>query len=192
MPLGLAFSNGQELVVGIDQSPDGNTPKARFDLLRNRTVIGILGNRSVVENLIFDGHMDGLGEHETTSTVAHYIHAKLTLKVIPSIASYQGHTEIIVAGIEPLRHVAAPRIFYFDSKSNFDLVDLQTGAVLGGDKAVATKLLTGKQFIGMNAATMTTLAKECFTATRLRWPTVMGAHLKLAFLAPHDIKVYDL
>lgn len=192
MPLGLAFSNGKELIVGLDQGPDGNTPRSRFDLMRNRTVIGIIGDRSVIEPLIFDSHLDSLGEHEHASTVAHYIHAKLTLKIVPNMASYHGHTEIIVAGVEPLRHVTAPKMYYFDSKSNFDLVSIDVGVALAGDKAVAQKLLANRPVDQLDKAALTSLAKECFTATRLRWPTIVGSHLKLAYLASHDIKVYDL
>jgi hypothetical protein len=180
------------MVVGLDQGPNGNTAKARFELLHNRTVISIVGDRSAIEGLIFDSHLDSLGEHEHTTTVAHYIHAKLTIKIIPNIASYVGHTEIMIAGIEPLRHVTAPKIYYLDSKSNFDLVTLDADAALAGDKLVAQKLITDRDIAHLDKAGLTTLAKECFTASRLRWPSVIGAHLKLAYLAPHDIKVYDL
>ncbi|HEY6736604.1 MAG TPA: hypothetical protein VI322_02700 [Candidatus Saccharimonadia bacterium] len=192
MSLAIALKNETSIVLAADQT-DATTPSAtsHFITLPNRSVVIISGNRAAVEPTIYREGIMKVQDKHSSAAVAQYIHAGLMLEVVPKIAKLAGRVEILVGGIDPIRHTTEPDVYYMDSNQNFNLTIGQAAVTLAGVSAIAAQILNGQNIADQSIDQMIGLAKECFTATRLRWPTQMGPHLKIAAVQPGRMQVYD-
>lgn len=193
MALGIVLKNHTGLIVAADHTAT-DTPSAtsHFITLHNHTVVVISGNRTAVEKVLFEEALSKITERHSAAAVAQYVHAALQLKVVPNLAGLSGQVEILIAGIDPVRHTTAPDAYYLDSRQSFNLVISDRAATMSGASAVAAEILGTTDVINQSLPVLKQLAIECFTATRLRWPTVVAPRLKLAVVEPKSMQVYDL
>lgn len=193
MSLGIALKNRTSIIVAADHD-DADRPSAtsRFLTLHNRSVVIISGNRGAVEPLLLSDALPKVKDTDSTAAVAQYIHADLVLKIVPQLATIGDRVEIMVAGIDPVRHTTEPDTFYMDSAKDFSLKIGDTAVTLTGTTAVALEILKDIDIASQTTGRLIEIAKECFTATRLRWPSVVAPRLKLAVLEPRKMQVYDL
>src|SRR6185369_6385936 len=102
-----------------------------------------------------------------------------------------GRVEFIVAGIDPVRHIEEPGLYYMDSASDFYLTIVQENFVAAGATAAANELLKQYDLAAATNDQLTDVAKECLTATKLRWPTALGAHLRLGVITFSQTHILD-
>lgn len=190
MPLTLAIKNRSAIVVATDT--DGihthSDPYGQIVALPNRSVVLIAGNldsvRHAVAEIAFPKVHAGLG----AAGLAQLIHAALVLDVIPHLSQLKGRVEIIVAGIDPIRHTEQPGLYYFDSAQNFELTIVEGDVVAAGSTAAVASLFEGHTFSDADTNHLLVLAKECLSATKLRWPTVIGNHIELGIITPQNMR----
>lgn len=193
MPLGIALKNRTSIIVAADHAdPNMSSSSSRFITLPNRSAIVISGNRAAVEPTLWREAFPKVKASDSTAAVAQYIHAALLLEIVPNIAKLSGRTEILIGGIDPIRHTTEPDIYYLDSAKDFFLTIADQPVLLTGSTAVAQQLIGNTNVTNLSTEALTSLAKECFTATRLRWPSVVAPHLKLAVISPDGMQVQDL
>ena len=97
--------------------------------------------------------------------------------------------EIIVAGIDPIRHVEQPGIYYMDSAQSFALKIIDHDVAVAGNTAAITAALLGHNFSDVSTSSIKVLAKECFSATKLRWPLALQNHVRLGVITPQTTRI---
>jgi 20S proteasome alpha/beta subunit len=183
MPLVLALKNRDTVVVAGDIDQPGATSSGFSQLIQ-------LPNRSV---LLIAGNLDAV-RHVVTDTVIPRItsdHAALVLELVPHLSQLKGRVEFIVAGIDPIRHIEEPGLYYLDSAQGFNLTLVKGDAVAAGSTAAISSLLQGHSFAGSTIDQLKVLAKECVSATKLRWPAALANHLRLGVITAQNTRFQD-
>jgi 20S proteasome alpha/beta subunit len=191
MSLVLALKNRNAIIVAGDtESGDDHLKFGHFMALPNRSVLLIAGNAKAVEASVTQ-ILPKIDPKASTATVAQLVQAALILEVVPNLSTIKGRVEIIVAGFDPIRHVAEPGLYYMDSAQDFYLQVVQADAVAAGATAAVTSLLAGHSFADATIDQLRLLAKESLAATKLRWPGSVKSHIKIGTITPTVVHVQD-
>jgi 20S proteasome alpha/beta subunit len=193
MPLVLAIKNQTSVVVASDtDSPtDGAIHFGQLITLPNRTAILIAGNLVAVRHAVMDVVVPKLSHEVSAAGLAQLLQAALTLEVVPKLTELKGRVELIVAGIDPVRHVEEPGIYYLDSAAGFRLQLPPGDFMAAGSTAAVAGLLAGHRFTDSSTDHLQVLAKECLAATKLRWPTALGNHMRLGTITSQNTRLQD-
>lgn len=190
MSLILAIQNSEAIVVACDT--DDPTPAPLFGeciVLPTGIVVMLTGNlaavRTPLTNLLARLHsVTEAGE------VARLIHAELMISVTPQLDTFKGRLEIIVAGFDRVHRQPKPQLYYLDSAESFNLVAVKDYCVAGGATAAITALKAASpDFAGASIDQLRVLAKECMSATKLKWPRAIGSHIRIGVIAPDRAKM---
>ena len=194
MPLVLAIKNKTEVVVGSDV-PGPSTGSDRFGQLMpvtSHAVLLMAGNLEAVRHAILEIAMPKVNPDSSAAGVAQFVQAAMVLDVVPKLAEVKGRVEIIVAGIDPIHHQDEPGLYYMDSAQDFYLKVVAGDAVTAGSTAAVGPVLGAADFGTTPTPDLEAIAKECFTATKLRWPEALAAHVRLAVITQDSIQIKDL
>jgi hypothetical protein len=191
MPLVLALKNQKSVVVASDT--DG-TPMAadrfgQFMPLPNRTALLLVGNLAAVKHAVVETVMPKITSSLSTAGLAQLIQAALVLELVPHLAELKGRIEIIVAGIDPVRHIEEPNLYYMDSAQDFYLKVVDAGYALAGSTATAGPLLLGRDYNELSNQHLKDLAKECYATTKLRWPEAVASHIEIATISSQNTMI---
>jgi hypothetical protein len=192
MPLILALKNRDALVVAADVATVA--PAVTFGPLMqlpNRSVLLISGNLDAVRHAVTQVVLPKITTATSAAALAQILHAALILEVLPGLTELKGRVEFIVAGINPVRHVEEPGMYYLDSAQGFNLTIAPSDALAAGATAAVTSLLAGHSFAGSSVHQLQVLAKECLSATKLRWPLAIGPHIRLGVITTQNIRFQD-
>jgi 20S proteasome alpha/beta subunit len=192
MSLIVALKNRNSVVVATDSDSlaQSNASFGQLMTVSGHAVILIAGNLDAVRPAITQ-ILPKLDQTSAPATVAQLVHASLILGVVPRLDQLKGRTEIIVAGLDPIRHIQEPVLYYMDSAQGFHLQMPSSDAIAAGSTAAVASLLAGHSFAASTTAQLKVLAKECLSATKLRWPGAVSRYIKLAVLTPDSIQVAD-
>lgn len=190
MPLVLAIKNHDSIVVASDTNTLDDTQShfGQLIMLPNRCVLLLAGNLAAIRNTVEYTIVPKIDQTHSAAAVAQITQAALTLEVVPHLAELTGRVEIIVAGIDPIRHVEEPGLYYLDSAQGFTLQIPPGDAVAGGTTAAITSLLAGHSYGTASVDQLKVLAKECLSATKLRWPTMLGSHMKIGVITNQNTR----
>jgi len=185
MPLVLAIKNRNAIVVASDSEDTNTILTTHFGQLIDlpgRCVIMLAGNLSAVRHTFEQTILPKIEASHSAAAVAQLVHAGLVLEVVPHLSELTGRVEIIVAGIDPIRHVEEPGLYYMDSAQEFNLEVVRGDAVAAGTTAAVNSLVAGHSYADSQVEQLRVLAKECLTATKLRWPTMVSNHMKIGVI----------
>ena len=190
MPLILAIRNNNAIVVACDSSDADPSPAfGECIVLPNHAVILIAGNLAAVKGLVTD-LMPELKRQPGAAEVAQLIHAQLNLSIVPDIDQLKGRVEFIIAGFDEIHRELLPSMYYMDSAQTFDFVIVQQHSVAGGATAAITALLNSQHdFSEQNIDQMQVLAKECISATKLKWPLAVLPYVKIGVVAADHTRI---
>ncbi len=190
MPLILAIRNDNAIVFASDSSDAEESPTfGECMVLPNRVVVMIAGNLDAIRGPITD-IMAQLKAQPGAAEVAQVIHAELNLTVVPDIDQLKGRVEFIVAGFDIIHREPMPSMYYMDSAQDFDFNIIQHHSVAGGATAAITGLLNSQHdFSPTNTDQLQVLAKECLSATKLKWPLSVQGHVKIGVIFPERVRV---
>jgi 20S proteasome alpha/beta subunit len=192
MPLVIAIKNQDAIVVACDtDNTSFDSEYSEMTVMANRSVLLIAGNTEGVRTAITKVFPQ-VTASMSAAALAQLVQASLVLEVVPHLANLKGRAEIVVAGFDPLRHGQAPGLYYMDSAQDFYLKIIEGDAVVGGATAAVTSLLAGHDFSDANSAHLKVLAKECISATKLRWPGAVKSHINLGVVTTASIQVQTL
>jgi 20S proteasome alpha/beta subunit len=193
MPLVLALKNRDTVVVAGDIDQPGATSSGFSQLIQlpNRSVLLIAGNLDAVRHVVTDTVIPRITSDLGAAGLAQILHAALVLELVPHLSQLKGRVEFIVAGIDPIRHIEEPGLYYLDSAQGFNLTLVKGDAVAAGSTAAISSLLQGHSFAGSTIDQLKVLAKECVSATKLRWPAALANHLRLGVITAQNTRFQD-
>lgn len=193
MALILALRNQTNLVVASDTGApgDGTLKFGQFLNVPGRAILLLAGNIAAVEHAIMATVVPKLHADTSAATLAQLVQAALVLEVVPNLPETTGRVEVIVAGIDPIRHTEEPGIYYMDSAQDFYLRVVTEPFVTAGQAAEANTILPTYNLLNASDEELITIAKDCLATTKLRWPTALGAHQRLGIITPRQISVLD-
>lgn len=182
MPLVVAIKNFNTIVVASDTDMKSNEPGAFGQLmpLPNHTVLLMAGNLEAVRPTITETVLPRITPGLSAAAAAQVLHAALVMEMVPKLDHLKGRLELIVAGIDPIRHIEQPGLYYFDSAQEFNLQLVQGDAIAAGATAAAYDLLAGHDFSAVSVDQLKALAKDCLASTKMRWPAALRNHVELA------------
>lgn len=191
MPLVVAIKNFNSIVVATDTNSKTNQPGAFGQLmpLPNHSVLLMAGNLDAIRPTITGTVLPRITPGMSAAAAAQVLHAALVMELVPKQDQFKGRVELIVAGIDPVRHVEQPGLYYFDSAQGFELQLVQGDSIAGGATAAAASLLGGRDFTDVSADQLKALAKECLASTKMRWPTALGTHVELGMVTPRTTQI---
>jgi hypothetical protein len=193
MSLVLALKNRDSLVVAAD-IPAAGVPAIDYGpliQLPNRSVLLIAGNLDAVRHVVTSVVIPKITPATSAAALAQILHAALILEVLPVLSQLKGRVEFIVAGIDPVRHVELPGLYYLDSAQGFNLTLGAGDAVAAGATAAITALLAGHSFADSSIHQLQVLAKECLSATKLRWPLAVAPCVRLGIITTQRMQFQD-
>jgi hypothetical protein len=192
MPLALAIKNRTSVVVASDAvgGPANGERFGQFMPLSDRAVLMVVGNLEGVRAPI-ESILPRIKPDDSPATVAQLVQAELIVGVVPKMGELKGRVEVIVAGLDPIRHVEQPSLYYMDSAQDFYLKLIETDAVAAGATAAVTALTAGHSYSDSGSDHLKVLAKECFSATKLRWPTALKNHIQIGVITTGGIQVQE-
>jgi 20S proteasome alpha/beta subunit len=192
MPLVVAIKNRQAVVVASDiEAGDVSHQFSQITELPNRCILLVAGNLDAVRRTVVDTVLPKVTSGLSAAGLAQILHAALLLEVMPHLDQLKGRTEFIVAGIDPIRHIEEPSLYYLDSAQGFNLQVVAGDAVAAGSTAAITSLLAGHTFAGSTVDQLKVLAKECLSATKLRWPQALASHIRIGVITPQNTRFQD-
>ncbi|HUD11330.1 MAG TPA: hypothetical protein VMS08_02890 [Candidatus Saccharimonadia bacterium] len=191
MSLVVAIKNKNSVIVAGDTSGIPPTPGqfGQMIVLPNRTAILIAGNLAAVKTSIEQKVMPKITPDLSAAALAQIVQAALVLDLVPHLPDIKGRVEIIVAGIDPVRHVEEPDLYYLDSAQDFYLKVVETPFVAAGSTAATLPLLTGHDYAQSTDDHLKNLVKECLSTTKLRWPESVGSHVSIATITSHNTQI---
>lgn len=189
MSLGIALKNRSAVVIAADQS-HAQLSDNQLLTLPNRTVVMVTGTSNIVNKALTDIAFPKVDQQASTAAVAQYVHAALVLEAVPKLAQVLGRVEVVVAGIDPIRHVTEPNIYYLDSARDFYLTIAGT-AVSTGATAAVQEVLRGRQLETSTNDQLVELTKEVYAATKLRWPGAVASTVKLGVITADTLTMLD-
>lgn len=193
MPLVLAIKNRDSIVVASDIPSSAELPMqfSQLTQLPNRCILLAVGNLEAVRHLIENTVLPKITDNLSAAGVAQILHAALVLEIVPRLPQIKGRIEFIVAGMDAVRHIQEPGLYYLDSAQNFKLTLVQGDAVAAGSTAQLTSLFMGHSFADSTVDQIKVLAKECIAATKLRWPQILEPHIRLGVINAQNIRYRD-
>lgn len=193
MSLVLALKNHDGVVVASDVQQPTADPLAfgQFLNVPGRAILLLAGNIEAIRRPILDRVVPRLTPQTTAAVLAQLVQAALVLDVMPKLAQIPGRIEVIVAGIDPVRHTEEPGLYYLDSASDFHLMIVAENAIAAGSTAVAKEILASRDLSAVSIDGLTTIAKECLAATKLRWPEVVAPHQRLGIITTTQTRILD-
>jgi len=186
MSLILALKNRESLVLASDSAATADR-FGQMMILGQKVALLMCGNLEAIRHAVMETALPQLAPGAGPATAAQLIQAALVLEVVPKLAQISGRIELIVAGIDPVRHVEEPNLYYLDSAQDFYLTMVGSDAVAAGATAALGQILVNQNFGGHTTAEMQALAKEAYASTRLRWPAAIGQHLRMVLITPDGI-----
>lgn len=191
MPLVVALKNFNSIVVATDTDIKTNQPGAFGQLmpLPNHTVLLMAGNLDAVRRTVSETVLPRVAAGSGAAGVAQLLHAALVMELVPKLHQLKGRIELIVAGIDPIRHVQQPGLYYFDSAQGFNLQLVQGDAIAAGATAAANPMLTGHDFSAVGVDQLKAVAKECLADTKMRWPNALRNHVELGVVTPQSTQI---
>jgi 20S proteasome alpha/beta subunit len=193
MSLVLALKNRDSIVVAsdTDHASDGTLKYGQFLNLPGRAILLMAGNIEAVRRPIVEKVIPKLNATTSAATLAQLLQAALVLDVVPHLSEIPGRVELIVAGIDPVRHIEEPGIYYLDSARDFYLTVIQEDFAAAGATAVVTAVLNGRNLASATTDELSNVAKECLAATKMRWPEAVGTHQRLGIITLHQTRILD-
>ncbi len=193
MPLVLALKNRDSIVVAsdVDGPSDGTLKYGQFLNLPGRSIMLIAGNIEAIRQSIEQRVIPQLTPTTSAATLAQLVHAAVVLDVVPHLAQLPGRIEIIVAGIDPVRHIEEPGIYYLDSARDFYLTVIADNYAAAGATAAVESVLAGQDLTSNSTEELTAIAKECLSGTKLRWPSALAAHQRIGIITFNQIQILD-
>ncbi len=193
MPLILALKNRDCVVAASDVAsiPDGTLKFGQFMNVPGRAILLVAGNLEAVRRPVMEKVVPALTATTSPAELAQLIQAALVLDLVPHLGQMTGRVEIIVAGIDPVRHTDEPGIYYLDSAQDFYLKPVIESSALAGSTAAAKEVLAGSDLSSSSAGELVELAKECLASTKLRWPATVGAHQTFAIVEPGRTRILN-
>src|SRR5476651_2385177 len=194
MPLVLALKNRESVVVASDIASSNEEPVkyGQFMNLPGRSILLMAGNIEAVRRPIVEKVIPQLTNSTSASTLVQLIHAALVLDVVPNLAELRGRVELIVAGIDPIRHIEEPSIYYMDSSRDFYLTLVKDAFVAAGSTAAVGEVIHAQDLSQASTEELTQLAKECLAATKMRWPGAVAPHERLGVITFNQIHIQDI
>jgi hypothetical protein len=157
--------------------------------LPNHCVLLLAGNVEAVRQTITDTVLPRITPSLSAAGLANLLHAAFTLEWAPKLGDLKGRIELIVAGIDPVRHTRQPDLYYLDSAQEFHLQIVQGDAVAAGATAAIPGLLSGHNYSEVGVEQLKALVKECLSTTKLRWPAALGNHVALGVVTPQSTQI---
>ncbi|HEX3082517.1 MAG TPA: hypothetical protein VHQ86_04645 [Candidatus Saccharimonadia bacterium] len=193
MSLVLALKNRNSIVVAGDTAKpsDGRFEYGSFMNMPGRTALLVAGNMEAVRRPIMDSVLPKVTVETSAAALAQLVQAALVLEVVPRLAEVAGRVEIIVAGIDPVRHIEEPGIYYMDSASDFYLTIVRENYAAAGATALVKQVVGARDLSACTTDQLTEVAKECLATTKLHWPGALGAHQRLGIITFQQTKFLD-
>jgi len=193
MSLVLALKNRDSVVVASDSTEisDGSLKYGQFLNLSGRTILLMAGNIEAVRRPIIEKVLPKLNPQTSPAVLAQLLQAALVLDVVPHLANLAGRIELIVAGIDPVRHIEEPGLYYLDSARDFHLSVVSAGSVAAGATAAVNAVIGNKDLAGTTTDDLMNIAKDCLATTKMRWPTAVGPHQRFGVITPHHMQLFD-
>jgi 20S proteasome alpha/beta subunit len=192
MPLVVAIKNRKAVVVASDIDPgDVSHQYSQIIELPNRCILLIAGNLDAVRPTIINTVLPKVNSSLSAAGLAQILHAALVLELVPHHDQHKGRVEFIVAGIDPIRHIEEPGLYYLDSAQSFKLEVVRGDAAAAGSTAAITSLLAGHSFADSTVDQIKVLAKECLSATKLRWPLALKSHIRIGVITSQNTRFQD-
>jgi hypothetical protein len=194
MPLVLAIKNKTNIVVATDAEGLAATaePYGQLMPVSSRTVVLIAGNLEAVKHAVVDVAGPKIQRDASAASVAQLVQAALVLDVVPNLPKVKGRVEVIIAGIDPIRHQVDPGLYYMDSAQDFYLRVVTGDSIAAGSTAAAMPILGTQVFVNTAVDQLEAIAKECFAATKLRWPDAIATRVRMAVISENNIQIKDL
>jgi 20S proteasome alpha/beta subunit len=187
----LAVRNKDSIVVAADA--DGSAPSSdefgQLMQLGAKNVLLVTGNIEAVHRTIVEMVLPKVTPSTSAVALAQLVQAALVLEVVPSLAELKGRVEFIIAGIDPVRHMEEPGLYYLDSAQDFYLKIVNASGVAAGSTAEALSLIKSRELSDTTQAALESLAKECFTTTKLRWPDAVKSHLRIGIISSSNVVI---
>lgn len=185
MPLVLAIRNQEEVLIVADTAEDSFVPgPSHYGPvigLPNHCVVLLAGNLEAIRHSVAETALPRVTLGTSAAAVAQLINAALTLELVPRLAEMTGRAEIIVAGIDPIRHTQRPDLYYLDSARNFALQIIDANNVGAGATAAMDPVLSALKPASTHEQ-LVAAAKEIYSTTKLTWPDAMANHLLIGTL----------
>jgi hypothetical protein len=193
VPLILAIRNRDSIVVASDSHgpSDGQLHFGQFMNVPGHAILLIAGNLEAVRGAIETMVLPKLTSTTSAASLAQLVQAALMLEVVPKLSQIPGRTEIIVAGIDPVRHIELPGIYYLDSAQDFRLTAQEQNIAAAGASAAVAEVLSARDLDSASTDELLDAAKECLTATKLRWPAALGPHQRFGVITKDHIHILD-
>ena len=193
MGLVLALKNRHQVVVAADHDPAADDSAfSPLMVLPSHCVLLTAGNLEAARPLVVDGLMPRLHKDSSAAAVAQLLHAALVLRAVPTLPQLKGRIEFIVAGIDPVRHILEPGLYYLDSASQFNLQLVRADVAFAGATAAVSQHLDGRTFPDASVSQLKAIAKECLTATKLRWPGAVNNSIRIGVITEDSTQVEEL
>jgi hypothetical protein len=187
--LALALKNRTSIVVASDtDSTESTTALSEFNIVPDNKVLIITGNVEVVKHPI-EVALQKNDPSSSVAALAELVQASLIIETVPHLAEIKGRVEVMIAGFNKIHHDLEPDIYYLDSAQDFFLKSASDDALASGATAALTSLFAGHSFADSTTAQLGVLVKESYSATKLRWPSIVKAHVKLATITPTSVTV---
>jgi hypothetical protein len=155
-----------------------------------RAILLLVGNTEGVKAPILK-ILPRIKTESAPATIAQLVQAELTVDIVPKLAEFKGRVEVVVAGLDPIRHTEEPSLYYMDSAQDFYLKLVTADAVAAGATAAVTALTAGHSYAESSTDQLKVLAKECMAATKLRWPNALKNHVHMALIARGGIQIQE-
>jgi hypothetical protein len=193
MSLVLALKNRTSLVVASDTDDlsDGTIEFGSFMNVPGRAILLMCGDLESARHAVETNVLPALNAQTSAATLAQVVQAALRLEASARLAASAGRLEVIVAGIDPVRHIELPGIYYLDSSTEFALTAVAQDVAAAGSTAIVAQMLQGRSLARATPEELTMLAKECLANTKLRWPAAMGTHQRLGIIKPDQIRIIE-
>ena len=190
MPLGLAIKNRNAVIVASDSAGASDERYGQMMPVSDRAILLIVGNLEAVKGPLLK-ILPRITAESAPASIAQLVQAELIVAVVPKLSEFKGRVELIVAGLDPIRHTEEPSLYYMDSAQDFYLKLVNADAVAAGATAAVTALTAGHSYADSSSDQLKVLAKECMAATKLRWPQALNNHVQMAVISRGGIQVQD-
>lgn len=187
--LALALKNRTSIVIATDtDSTESSTALTEFNIVPDNKVLVITGNVEAVKHPI-EVALSKTDPAASVAALAELIQASLIIETVPHLAEVKGRVELLVAGFNKIHHDLEPDIYYLDSAQDFFLKPAPDDAIAAGATAALTSLFAGHSFADSTTSQLSVLVKESYSATKLRWPSIVKPHVKIGTINPTSVTV---
>lgn len=187
--LGLALKNRNSIVIATDvDDPNSSATYSEFMVVPNNKVVIITGNIASIKHPV-ELALSKIQENASVAALAELIQASLIIETVPRLSEFKGRVELLISGFNKIRHDQEPGIYYLDSAQEFFLKSATGDAIAAGATAALTSLFAGHSFADSATEQLAVLVKESYSATRLRWPSIVKPHIKVGTVTLEGVTV---